>query len=185
MSFLVPKWYFEEQPLAGVYVITPQRWSDARGATQRTFDAAELRFKGLDPYVDHSLISDNAVAGTVRGLHWQEEPFGQTKLVSVLRGALCDVLVDLRPKSRTYMRSHSVRLTDRGGFLLWVPKGVAHGYQTLCDDTVVHYAISSPESAEHARRARWNDPTFAVRWPLPCSCIADSDRDAPLWKVAA
>jgi dTDP-4-dehydrorhamnose 3,5-epimerase len=185
VSFLVPKWYFNEQPLKGVYLITPQRFCDARGATQRTFDSGELRFQGLDPYVDHCLISDNAQTGTVRGMHWQEEPFGQTKLISVLRGAIHDVLVDLRPKSRTFMQSCALRLMDGSGFLLWVPKGVAHGYQTLCDETVVHYAISTPQADGHARRARWDDPAFGIRWPLPCACISDSDRDAPLWRRAA
>jgi dTDP-4-dehydrorhamnose 3,5-epimerase len=181
MSMRVPSWVFHPEPVSGVFIVQPQRFMDARGYSQRNFDGFELAQHGLETNIDHTLISLNQEAGTIRGMHWQAEPAAQTKVITCLQGAIYDVLLDLRPESPTYLKWHGIKLDDRDGWMIYVPKGIAHGYQTLDHKTVVTYAISAPEAPEHARRARWNDPTFKIRWPLPCEMIADADRDAPLW----
>lgn len=148
-------------PLAGLLEVHPERHADERGHFARTYDAAEL-----GPVVQMS-TSFNARAGTLRGMHLQAEPHGEDKLVRCTRGAVFDVAVDLRPGSATLHRWHGVQLSADNGVALWIPRGFAHGFQTLEDASEVLYAMSTPFVAGSGRGVRWDDPAFAIAWPDP------------------
>lgn len=147
--------------LDGLMVVEPQRLTDERGFFARTYDV-EL----LGPVVQMS-TSFNARAGTLRGLHLQREPHGETKLVRCTRGAIFDVVVDLRPRSPTRHRWFGTTLTADDGRALLIPKGLAHGFQTLEDDSEVLYAMDAPYVAGAGGGVRWDDPAFAIGWPQP------------------
>ncbi|MBL8958113.1 MAG: dTDP-4-dehydrorhamnose 3,5-epimerase family protein [Myxococcaceae bacterium] len=171
---------FYEEKLAGVRIIEGDRHCDGRGYFQRTFDAKLFENSELETSFVQSAISFNHTKGTVRGLHWQEPPSDEAKLITCLQGGIFDVLVDMREGSPTRYQFMSVELWDCDGRMLYVPKGIAHGYQTLQDNTLVGYQLSAHYDAPRARRARWNDPAFGITWPLSLTVIADLDRDAPL-----
>jgi dTDP-4-dehydrorhamnose 3,5-epimerase len=124
-------------------------------------------------------ISFNAVRGTLRGLHWQDAPFAETKLVRCTRGAIHDVIVDLRPGSPTHARWLGVELTQDNHTMLYVPEGFAHGFITLADATEVAYQMSQVYAPEAAQGARYDDPAFAIRWPTEVRVISDRDRAWP------
>lgn len=170
----------EPLELPGVTLLRTEVHADARGHFRRVADLATLRKDGLDAEVDQVSVAANTRAGTVRGLHYQAEPHGEAKTLWVTSGAVFDVLVDLRP-GPTYGRWVSVHLEAGEPTALHVPRGVAHGYQTLADDTCLTYLISTPFVAASARSLRYDDPTLAIPWPLPVSTISDRDREAPLW----
>jgi dTDP-4-dehydrorhamnose 3,5-epimerase len=160
--------------------VEPQR--DERGWFARTFDAELFRAAGMDPAVVQANVSANARAGTLRGLHWQAAPHGEGKLVRCQRGAIFDVIVDLRPESETHLRWLGVELTAADGLQLFVPEGFAHGFQTLTDDSEVHYQMTTAYVPEAARGARWDDPAFAIAWPDPPPggrTISERDRAHP------
>jgi dTDP-4-dehydrorhamnose 3,5-epimerase len=153
--------------LADVRIIAPARFGDSRGFFSETWSRAAFRKIGIacDFIQDnHSLSRDR---GTIRGLHFQIAPFAQAKLVRVLRGAICDVAVDLRHASATFGKSVSVVLSAENGRQLLVPAGFAHGFCTLESDTEVFYKVDAPYSREHERGLRWNDPVLGIFWPLP------------------
>lgn len=150
-----------ETPLAGVLVVEQERLTDERGFFARTYDV-----EALGPIVQMS-TSFNSRAGTLRGLHYQEDPHGEVKLVRCTRGAIFDVVVDLREGSPTLHSWHGVELTEENGRALLIPPGLAHGFQTLADRTEVLYAMSAPHVAEAARGVRWDDPAFGIEWPAP------------------
>lgn len=149
---------------------------DERGFFARTFCVQELAAHGLEPGVVQRSISYNKVRGTLRGMHYQIAPHEETKLVSCLRGAVFDVVLDLRPTSPTYRRWAGVNLTADGFEALYVPKGCGHGFVTLTDDAVVHYEISEFHHPECARGVRFDDPAFDIGWPLPPVVINQRDR---------
>jgi dTDP-4-dehydrorhamnose 3,5-epimerase len=155
----------EPAPLAGAYVIRLERLEDERGWFARTFDAEPLREAGIDPTNVQSSVSFNARAGTLRGMHYQEAPHAEDKLVRCTRGAIYDVIVDLRPESATYCRWFGLELTPDNGVELLIPKGCAHGFQTLADATEVHYQMSYPFVPGAGRGVRWDDPAFGIEWP--------------------
>jgi dTDP-4-dehydrorhamnose 3,5-epimerase len=160
--------------------VEPQR--DERGWFARTFDAELFRAAGMDPAVVQANVSANARAGTLRGLHWQAAPHGEGKLVRCQRGAIFDVIVDLRPESETHLRWLGVELTAGDGLQLFVPEGFAHGFQTLTDDSEVHYQMTTAYVPEAARGARWDDPAFGIAWPDPPPggrTISERDRAHP------
>jgi dTDP-4-dehydrorhamnose 3,5-epimerase len=150
-----------ETGLAGVLEVVPERHADDRGHFARTYDATKL-----GPVVQMS-TSYNARAGTLRGMHLQAEPHGEDKLVRCTRGAVFDVAVDLRPGSPTLHAWHGVELSADNGVALWIPRGLAHGFQTLTDDAEVLYAMSTPFVPGSAYGVRWDDPAFGIAWPDP------------------
>jgi dTDP-4-dehydrorhamnose 3,5-epimerase len=154
-------------PLAGVAVVELDLLEDERGSFARTFDAEAFRAAGLDPRVAQCNTSFNARAGTLRGLHYQAEPHGEGKLVRCTRGAIFDVAVDLRPGSETFCRWFGVELRAGGSASLYIPAGLAHGFQTLADASEVHYQMTYPYVPEAARGVRWDDPAFGIAWPDP------------------
>lgn len=171
---------FTETRLAGAFLIDPERKEDSRGFFARVFCVEEFRAKGLNPRLAQCSISFSRRKGTLRGLHWQIPPKSEDKLVRVIRGAIHDVIVDLRPDSPTYLQHVGIELTAENGRMLYIPKGFAQGHQTLADETEVFYQISELFAPEYARGARWNDPAFAITWPMPVTSISEKDLQWPL-----
>ena len=150
-----------ETGLGGLLEVHPERHADARGHFARTYDVEQL-----GPVVQMS-TSFNVHAGTLRGMHLQAEPHGEDKLVRCTRGAVFDVAVDLRPGSPTLHAWHGVELSADNGVALWIPRGFAHGFQTLTDDAEVLYAMSTPFVDGAGYGVRWDDPAFGIAWPEP------------------
>ena len=167
---------FREIAVAGAYLIEAERVADERGFFARTFCRREFAARGLEPAVAQASVSFNLRRGTVRGLHFQAPPHEEAKLVRVTRGSIFDVVVDLRPGSPTYLRHATASLSAEEGNQVYLPPGCAHGFQTLADETEVSYQISAAYVPEAARGYRWDDPTFAIAWPLPVTVISERDR---------
>lgn len=156
---------FTETSLPGAFVIEPEPQRDERGFFARTFCEREFREHGIAMTIRQCNLSGNRARGTLRGLHYQASPHAEAKVVSCLRGAIHDVIVDLRPGSPAYRRYAATELSQENGRLLYVPPGVAHGYQTLTDDTLVYYQMSEYYVPECQRGVRWDDPAFGIAWP--------------------
>jgi dTDP-4-dehydrorhamnose 3,5-epimerase len=169
----------EALPLEGLFKLTPEPQWDKRGFFARCFSRDSLAAAGLVTDLPEWSLSYNLRRGTLRGLHWQAAPYLEAKLVQCIRGAVFDVVVDMRHGSPTRGRWHAIVLSAENRHLLYVPKGFAHGYQTLADDSELLYHISEPFRPECARGVRWNDPDLAVDWPLVEGLIL-SDRDSGL-----
>ena len=170
---------FVATSLAGAYVIEQERHVDERGFFARTWCAEELERNGLDSRLAQCSVSFNHRRGTLRGLHYQAPPFAEVKIVRCTRGALYDVAVDLRPDSATFRRWVGVELTETDGRAIYIPRGFAHGFYTLADDTEVAYQISTPYHPEASRGVRWDDPLHGVAWPGPVEVMAPRDRTYP------
>lgn len=167
-----------QTPLAGAWVIELERISDERGWFARTFDAEEFEARGLTPVVAQCNASFNARSGTLRGMHYQAEPHGESKLVRCVRGAIFDVAVDLRADSPTRCRWHGVELNAENGRGYYIPAGLAHGFQTLTDNCEVIYQMGHRYVPEAAGGVRWDDPAFAIEWPPARGERIISERDA-------
>jgi len=167
---------FTETPLAGTWVVEPERVQDERGFFARTFDADEFARRGMRTAFPQCSVSFNARAGTLRGMHYQAAPHEEAKLVRCTAGAVYDVVVDLRPGSPTRMRWFGVELSAGNHRALYVPEGFAHGFQTLVDGSEVFYQISARYHAASGRGVRWDDPAFGIRWPS-AEVRVISDRD--------
>jgi dTDP-4-dehydrorhamnose 3,5-epimerase len=170
---------FEETELPGAYIIEPQRIDDERGFFARTWCEGEFRDHGLDGRIVQCNISFNKKKGTLRGMHYQVNPHAETKLIRCTRGAIFDVIVDLRRESPTYMRHVVVVLTHESHKMLYVPKGFAHGFQTLEDDTEVFYQMSEFYYPASSRGFRWDDPAFRIGWPEATRTISMKDLSYP------
>jgi dTDP-4-dehydrorhamnose 3,5-epimerase len=169
---------FTEASLPGVWVIAIDRLHDERGWFARSFDEAEFRARGLTHSVAQCNASYSARRGSVRGMHYQAEPYAESKLVRCVRGAIFDVAVDLRRDSPTYCGWHGVELSSENGLGLYIPEGLAHGFQTLTDDCEVLYQMGHRYVPEAACGVRWDDPAFAIEWPAaPAEGLTISDRD--------
>lgn len=169
----------EPARLDGVLRIVSEPAVDARGSFARTFCETEFAALGLCTRFVQCSAASNTRAGTVRGMHWQAAPHGETKLIRCSRGAVHDVLLDLRPEASSFGQWEAFSLTAQGMEQLYVPPGIAHGYQSLTDDCEVCYMIDRPYCPEAARGVRHDDPAFDIRWPLPVTCISDRDRKFP------
>lgn len=165
--------------LPGVFVIEPEEARDERGSFARTFCRELFTSWGLDPRVEQCSLSRNRTKGGVRGLHYQVAPHAEAKLVRCVRGAIFDVVVDLREASPTRLRWISVELDADSARAVYIPEGCAHGFQTLSDDAEVYYQISAPYVPEAARGVRFDDPALAIAWPLPVSTISARDAAFP------
>lgn len=169
---------FVQTPLPGAWVIELELLGDERGWFARTFDAEEFAARGMNPAVAQCNASFNARRGTLRGLHYQAAPHGESKLVRCVRGAIFDVAVDLREDSPAYRSWHGVELSADNGRAFYIPDGMAHGFQTLVDDCEVIYQMGERYEADAARGVRWDDPAFAIGWPDPQGERVISERDA-------
>jgi dTDP-4-dehydrorhamnose 3,5-epimerase len=170
---------FHALELAGAYLITPERIEDERGHFVRTWCREEFQRNIGDVAFVQSSQSFNRQAGTLRGLHFQAAPYGEAKLVRCIRGAIYDVIVDIRPDSPSYGRWLGRELSEENGQALFIPDGFAHGFQTLEDGSEVSYQISTYYYGEAARGIRWNDRTLNIRWPLPVGMMSARDREWP------
>lgn len=167
---------FEETALPGAYIIHQERFVDDRGYFARTYAREEFEAHGLSTDVVHCSTSFNRRRGTLRGMHWQDAPYAEAKLIRCTAGAIHDVIVDLRHDSPTYGQHVAASLTASDGTMLYCPEGFAHGFLTLADDTEIHYQMSQVYAPEHARGARWDDPFFAIDWPMAPVVLSDRDR---------
>jgi dTDP-4-dehydrorhamnose 3,5-epimerase len=170
---------FRETDLAGAYTVDPEPLEDERGFFARVWCAQEFAEHGLSTAVSQSSLAYNRAEGTLRGMHWQVDPFAETKLVRCVRGSVYDVIVDLRPGSATFARWTAVTLTAESRRALYVPEGFAHGYLTLEPDSEVWYQMSAPHEREAARGFRWNDPRFRIEWPREPAVVSERDRVWP------
>jgi dTDP-4-dehydrorhamnose 3,5-epimerase len=170
---------FDPVPLGGAWLIGPDRHADERGSFARAFCEREFADHGLPIRFPQCNVSTNTSAGTLRGMHFNVTASAEAKLVRCTRGAIHDVVVDLRPDSPTVYRSFGVELSADNGLALFVPKGFAHGFVTLRDATDVFYHMSEFYDAGAARGARWNDPAFAIDWPRRPTVISDRDAAYP------
>jgi dTDP-4-dehydrorhamnose 3,5-epimerase len=173
---------FRETTLRGVYVIELEPHRDDRGHFMRTWCRDEFACHGLETRLAQSGVSSNPERGTVRGLHWQAEPHEEIKIVRCLSGAIYDVVVDIGPASPTFGHWIGMTLTPQSHLMLYVPKGFAHGFQTLLANTEVSYLMSVPHAAEAGRGLRYDDPALSIAWPLPATRISDCDKSWPLLK---
>lgn len=176
---------FRETSLAGAWVLEPERFEDERGFFARTYCRREFEAHELDPSIAQCSVSYNHRRGTLRGLHFQAAPHEEIKLVRVTRGAIWDVIVDVRPESPTFKRHFGIVLSAENRHELYIPKGMAHGFQTLEDETEVFYQISEFYAPDFAQGYRWDDPAFAIPWPEPVTVISEKDRNLPLLEGAA
>ena len=171
---------FKETALPGAFVIELEPFTDERGFFARSWDVELAAEHGLAQRWLQSNVSFNRRAGTMRGMHWQAEPHAEDKLVRVTAGAVWDVLVDLRPDSPSYREHVGVRLDADNRISVYIPKGFAHGFQTLVDETELFYLHSEPHAPGFERGAHWDDPAFGIEWPLPESPIlSERDRSWP------
>ncbi|NWF79391.1 MAG: dTDP-4-dehydrorhamnose 3,5-epimerase [Chloroflexi bacterium] len=166
---------FIETELKGAHIIELERREDNRGFFARTWCQQEFAAHGLAAHIVQVNLSYNHTRGTLRGMHFQTAPYAEAKLVRAVRGAIYDVIIDLRPDSPTYKRWIGVELTADNHRALYVPEGFAHGFQTLEDHTDVLYAMSAFHTPFAASGLRYNDPAFAITWPLPVSVISERD----------
>lgn len=173
---------FHGTPLPGVYVIEPELVPDERGWFARTYAVEEFEAAGLEPGVVHCNLSFNMRAGTLRGMHYQAGPYSECKLVRCTRGSFYDVALDLRRDSPTYLRWHSVELTAENRLALYIPRGLAHGFQTLADETEVYYQMSEPYVVTAARGVRWDDPAFGIIWPAGDRFVSQRDLSFPTFE---
>ncbi len=170
---------WRETELPGAFVVESERVEDERGWFARIYDEGELEQSGLATRFAQGSIAFNKERGTLRGLHYQAEPHAEAKLVRCIRGAVHDVIVDLRPASPTFKRWVAVELTASDGRMLYVPEGLAHGYLTLEDESETLYLISAPYAPEAARGVRWDDPAFGIEWPHEPSVMSEKDKAWP------
>ncbi len=167
---------FIKTELAGAVIVEPEWLEDERGFFARIWCQQEFIEQGLNPNLVQCNISFNKKRGTLRGMHYQAKPFEEAKLVRCTMGALYDVIIDLRPTSITFKRWVSVELTAENRRALYIPAGLAHGFQTVVDDTEVFYQISEFYHSECARGVRWDDPTFGITWPIDPPILSQKDK---------
>ena len=170
---------FRETKLKGAYIVDIERREDDRGFFARTWCRREFEAHGLNSKLAQCSMSFNAKKGTLRGMHYQVNPFAEAKLVRCTRGSLCDVIVDLRRDSPSFKEHLGVTLTSDNRTMLYVPESFAHGFLTLEDNTEVHYQISEFHAPDYAKGFRWNDPAFGIVWPSDVMIISDRDRNYP------
>ena len=171
---------FEQTPLAGSYLVHLDPRVDARGTFARAFCAQEFVAHALETSFVQANISTNARAGTVRGMHFQRAPHAEVKLVRCTRGAIYDVIVDMREGSKTYLRWYGAELSEENGLMMYVPKGFAHGYQALSDGATAFYMVSSFYAPDSEGGLRFDDPRLAIKWPRAISEFSDKDAKWPL-----
>ena len=172
---------FTETRLKGAYLIDVERHTDERGFFGRSWCREDFEARGLDPQLVQCNISFNEKQGTVRGMHYQTDPYQESKLVRCTMGALYDVIIDLRSDSATFAHWLAVELTSENRRGLYIPRGFAHGFQTLSDNTEVFYQMSEFYHPEAARGVRWDDPAFCIEWPIKTLVISEKDQRYPDW----
>jgi dTDP-4-dehydrorhamnose 3,5-epimerase len=172
---------FTATPVAGAFVIELKRIADERGFFARQWCQELLAQRGLSDRIAQINTANSSKAGTLRGMHFQRAPHSEVKIVHCPRGAVFDVVVDLRPDSPSYCRWHGVELSGDNYRALYIPEGCAHGYLTLRDDTVLTYSTSHPYAPAAAAGVMYNDPAFGIQWPAPIQLVSGPDRAWPVF----
>jgi len=170
---------FTETPLKGACVVRLRKIEDDRGHFARAWCRDEFLQQGLNPAMVQLNVGFSHRRGTLRGMHYQLAPHAEAKFIRCTRGAIYDVIIDLREQSPTFGRWYGLELAPDNGLMVYAPEGFAHGYQTLQDDTEMYYLTSSPFAPAAARGVRYDDPAFEITWPLPVSSISAADRGWP------
>ena len=170
---------FTETELKGAYVIEIEKLKDHRGFFARSWCQKEFNDHNLVSRIRQVNVSSNMKKSTLRGMHYQLSPYEETKLVRCTRGAIYDVIIDLRPASPTYAQWIGVELTAENYTMLYVPENFAHGFITLKDDTEITYQVSQFYTPGSERGIRWNDPAFSIDWPIEVRVISDKDKNWP------
>jgi dTDP-4-dehydrorhamnose 3,5-epimerase len=170
---------FTEIGVAGAYLVDIERKEDPRGFNARSWDAMEFETRGLAGRFVQANILYNRARGTLRGMHYQAPPKGENKLFRCMRGAVFDVVIDMRPESSTYREFATVDLSAEDRRQLYIPEGCAQGFQTLEDDTELIYQVSEYYAPEFERGIRYDDPAFAIPWPMEPTVISEKDRAWP------
>ncbi len=173
---------FEKTALEGVLLVKPQLHEDSRGTFARTYCEKEFQAQAVIAKFCQCNISFNAIRGTLRGMHFQE---GEGKLVRCTRGAIHDVALDIRPQSKTFGKWFSQTLTQANRTALYIPPGFAHGFQSLENETEVFYQMTDFYQPEKAKGIRWNDPKFAIQWPIDSPILSERDQSFPLFSSAS
>ena len=168
-----------ETPIAGAWLLEIEPVADERGFFARSLCVDTLAARGLEGRMQQQSVSFNHRRGTLRGMHYQSSPYEEIKLVRVTQGRIHDVILDLRRDSPSYLRWHAVELSADSHCTLYVPKGVAHGFQTLDDCTEVFYQMTPAYVPGHGCGVRWNDPAFAIDWPLADPILSGRDASYP------
>ena len=176
---------FTQSSVAGAWVVDPSPHEDERGRFMRAWCAREFAEHNVEFFPVQANMGLSVQRGTVRGMHYQEAPALEAKLVRCTRGAMFDVVLDLRPGSPTYGQWHGVELTAANGRMLYVPQHCGHGYQTLEDGTEMFYMTSAFYTPSAARGVRFDDPAFTIAWPLPPTVVSEQDRNWPLVRAGA
>ena len=167
-------------PLSGLIIVETAPIPDERGSFERLFCRGELTELHPDLHWSQINLSRTRRQGTIRGMHFQQPPFAEAKLIRCLRGRVFDVAVDLREGSPTFLHWHAVELVEDEAQQVYIPEGFAHGFQTLTQDVELLYMHTMPWSREHEGRLRYDDPQLAIDWPLPAAQVSDKDGTAPL-----
>lgn len=170
---------FTETKLSGAFIIELEKHEDSRGFFARSWDGNIFKEHGLVSEVIQQNTSFTIHKGTVRGMHYQVAPHQETKLIKCLRGAIYDVIIDLRPDSATYMQWSGIELSAENYKMIYVPKDFAHGFQTLEKDTLATYLVTEIYTPHAERGIRYNDPAIGIEWPLPVSFISNKDANLP------
>ena len=171
---------FTASRIPGAWVIDIAPIHDHRGFFAMTWLPEEFSKRGINPALAQCNLAFNHKRGTLRGMHFQKAPHSQAKIVRATRGALLDVIIDLRPASTTYRQWDAIELTADNRRMLYMPEGVAHGYLTLTDDVEVYYHASTPWVPHSESGVRWNDPAFGITWPFEPVVMSEKDRNWPL-----
>jgi len=167
---------FHQTALIGAYIIDVEKIPDERGFFARSWSKQEFAEHGLDPDLAQCNVSFNLKKGTLRGMHYQIPPFAESKLVRCTRGRIYDVIVDIRPRSPSFLKWLGVELSEENHKTLFVPKGFAHGFQTLTDNSEVFYQMSTVYSPDHARGFRWDSNNIDIAWLTEITSMSDRDR---------
>lgn len=174
---------FTETKLKGAFVVRLKKIEDQRGHFARGWCRDEFAKRGLNPNMLQLNTGFSLKKGTIRGMHLQQAPHAEAKFVRCTRGAIYDVIVDLRCESPTHGQWFGAELTQDNGAMLYAPEGFAHGYQTLTDDADMYYLTTAPYASGAAKGVRYNDPAFGIQWPLPVSVISEPDQKWPDYRV--
>ncbi|MCH9029543.1 MAG: dTDP-4-dehydrorhamnose 3,5-epimerase [Bacteroidetes bacterium] len=170
---------FNETKLKGAYIIEIEKKGDERGFFARAFDHEIFQRMGLASKILQCNISYNKKKGTIRGMHFQQRPFQEVKLLRCTKGSIFDVIIDIRPNSETYKQWISIELTENNYKMLYAPEGFAAGFQTLEDNTSLFYQVSQMYMPEYERGIKWDDPSIRINWPLKPTTISEKDQNHP------
>ena len=172
---------FTETKIHGVFVIELEKHEDDRGWFARAWCCEEFAVHGLPTDLAQTNLSHNAQRGIVRGMHFQTAPHAEAKLVRCVAGAVHDIALDLRPESPTFKQSVATELSADNGRAVFLPEGIAHGFQTLTDDATLFYQMSAPYAPEFARGVRWDDAAFQIEWPIAEAIVCEHDLAFPIF----